>query len=444
MSLKTFKGGVHPGHHKGATEKKPVVPAKAPSVAIIPLSQHIGAPCEPLVAVGDVVKKGQKIGDSKGFISAPVHASVSGKVSKIAPCNTALGRTVDAVFIANDFQDTWHEEVKPNESWEQLTVDELKKVVREAGIVGMGGATFPTHVKLSPPAEQKIEYVLVNAAECEPYLTADHRAMLERAEDLIVGLKLVMKAVNAPKGYIGIEDNKPDAVAVMQKAAAGEPNIEVYALHTKYPQGAEKQLIKVLTGREVPSGGLPAAVGCVVQNVGTCIAIADAVRFGVPSIERIVTITGSGIKEPKNMLVRVGTPLEQVVEECGGFTDDLRKVILGGPMMGFAQAGTENLPVTKGTSGILCLTDKEVEVDELHPCIKCAKCVEVCPVSIMPIFIGSSVEQGMYDLAETYNAMDCIECGCCSYICPAKRPLTQWIRMAKGEIAAKRRAAAAK
>ncbi|HHX73628.1 MAG TPA: electron transport complex subunit RsxC [Firmicutes bacterium] len=444
MSLKTFKGGVHPGHHKSATEKKPVVPAKPPAVAIIPLSQHIGAPCEPLVAVGDEVKVGQKIGDSKGFVSAPVHASVSGKVVKIAQCDSALGRPVDAVFIENDNQDTWHESVRPNPDWENLTPDELKKIVREAGIVGMGGATFPTHVKLSPPADQKIDYVLVNAAECEPYLTADHRAMLERPEDIVCGLKLAMKIVDAPKGFIGIEDNKPDAIEVMQKAVAGEKDIEVVALQTKYPQGAEKQLIKVLTGREVPSGGLPAAVGCLVQNAGTCIAIADAVRKNLPLIERIVTITGSGIKEPQNMLVRVGTPIAEVVEQCGGFTENIRKVILGGPMMGLAQPGVDNLPVTKGTSGILCLTDKEVTVEEIRPCIKCAKCVDVCPVSIMPLFIGSSVEQGLYDRAESYNAMDCIECGCCSYICPAKRPLTQWIRMAKGEIAAKRRAAAAK
>ena len=444
MSFKTFKGGVHPGHHKSATEKKPVVPAKPPAVAIIPLSQHIGAPCDALVAVGDEVKMGQKIGDSKGFVSAPVHASVSGKVVKIGPCNSALGRPVEAIFIENDFKDTWDESVKPNPDWEKLTADELKKIVREAGIVGMGGATFPTHVKLAPPPDQKIEYILVNAAECEPYLTSDHRAMLERPEDLITGLKLVMKAANAPKGLIGIEDNKMDAVEALKKAAEGEPSIEVHALHTKYPQGAEKQLIKVFTGREVPSGGLPAAVGCVVQNVGTCIAIADAVRKGVPLIERIVTITGSGINEPQNMLVRVGTPIEEVVEQCGGFAPNLRKVILGGPMMGFAQPGVESLPVIKGTSGILCLTDKEVTVDEIRPCIKCAKCVDVCPVSIMPLFIGSSVEQGQYDKAERYNAMDCIECGCCTYICPAKRPLVQWIRMAKGEIAAKRRAAAAK
>ncbi|NLZ93927.1 MAG: electron transport complex subunit RsxC [Firmicutes bacterium] len=445
MSLKTFKGGVHPGDYKSATEGKPVVSAKAPAVAIIPLSQHIGAPCEPLVAVGDFVKKGQKIGDSKGFISAPVHASISGKVINIGPCNSALGRTVDAVFIENDFQDTWHEDVKPNPDWEQLNADELKKIVREAGIVGMGGATFPTHVKLAPPPEQKIDYVLVNAAECEPYLTADHRAMLERPEEIIIGLKLVMKAVGAAKGLIGIEDNKMDAVEVMQKAAANEPNIEVYALHTKYPQGAEKQLITVLTGREVPSGGLPAAVGCVVQNAGTCIAIADAVVKGLPLIERIVTITGSGVKEPQNLLVHVGTPVEQVIEECGGFTDDVRKLIMGGPMMGFAVPGPENLPVTKGTSGILCLSEQDVDVYEIHPCIKCGKCVEVCPVSITPLFIGACVEHGMYDKAEAYNALDCIECGCCSYICPAKRPLTQWIGMAKAEIkAAKRRAAAAK
>jgi Na+-translocating ferredoxin:NAD+ oxidoreductase subunit C len=444
MSFKTFKGGVHPGHFKSATEKKPVVPAKAPAVVIIPMSQHIGAPCEPLVAVGDEVKMGQKVGDSKGFVSAPVHSSVSGKVVQIAMCNSALGRPVQAVYIENDFQDTWHEDVKPNENWKNLGADELKKIIRDAGIVGMGGATFPTHVKVSPPPDQKIDYVLVNAAECEPYLTSDHRAMLERPEDMVIGLQLVMKTVNAPKGLIGIEDNKPDAVEALKRAAAGIPNIEVHALHTKYPQGAEKQLIKVFTDREVPSGGLPSMVGCVVQNVGTCIAIADAVRFGKPLIERIVTITGSGIMEPKNMLIRVGTPIEEVIEQCGGFRPNIRKMILGGPMMGFAQPGPENMPVIKGTSGILCLTDLEVQVHEIRPCIKCAKCVEVCPVSIMPLFIGSSVEQGMYDKAEAYNAMDCIECGCCTYICPAKRPLVQWIRMAKGDIAARRAAAAKK
>ena len=444
MSFKTFKGGVHPGDFKSATEKKPVIPAKPPAVAIIPMSQHIGAPCEPLVAVGDEVKMGQKIGDSKGFVSAPVHASISGKVVKIDMCNSALGRMVQAVWIENDFQDTWHEDVKPNPDWRKLSVDELKKAIREGGIVGMGGATFPTHVKVSPPPNQKIEYVLINAAECEPYLTSDHRAMLDRPEDIIAGLEIVMKVVNAPKGMIGIEDNKMDAVAVLKKAAEGIPNIEVHALHTKYPQGAEKQLIKVFTGREVPSGGLPSMVGCVVQNPGTCIAISDAIRFGKPLIERNVTITGSGIVEPNNMLIRVGTPIEEVVEQCGGFRPNIMKMILGGPMMGFAQPGPENQPVTKGTSGILCLTNIEVQLNEIDPCIKCAKCVEVCPVSIMPLFIGSAVEQGMYVQAETYNAMDCIECGCCTYVCPAKRPLVQWIRMAKGDIAAKRAAAAAK
>ncbi|MBS4006911.1 MAG: electron transport complex subunit RsxC [Clostridium sp.] len=444
MSFKTFKGGVHPGDFKSATEKKPVVPAKPPAVAIIPLSQHIGAPCEPLVAVGDEVKMGQKVGDSKGFVSAPVHSSVSGKVIKIEMCNSALGRPVQAIYIENDFQDTWHEDVSPNPNWQQLGVDELKKLIREGGIVGMGGATFPTHVKVSPPPGQAIDYVLVNAAECEPYLTADHRAMLERPDDIIVGLQIVMKVVNAPKGMIGIEDNKPDAVEALKKAAANFPDIEVHALHTKYPQGAEKQLIKVFTNREVPSGGLPSMVGCVVQNPGTCIAIADMVRFGKPLIERNVTITGSGIMEPKNMLVRVGTPLEEVIEQCGGFKSNIRKMVLGGPMMGFSQPGPENQPVTKGTSGILCLTEQEVQIYDIRQCIKCAKCVDVCPVSIMPLFIGSSVEQGMYDKAEAYNAMDCIECGCCTYICPSKRPLVQWIRMSKGDIAARRAAAAAK
>jgi len=438
MNFKTFRGGIHPGHFKSATEKKPVVPARPPAMVIIPMGQHIGAPCEPLVAVGEEVKMGQKIGDSQGFVSAPVHASVSGKVAKIAPCNHPLGRPVKAVYIESDGQDTWHEDVQPNPGWEELSVEELKKVIREAGIVGMGGATFPTHVKLSPPPGAKIDYVLINGAECEPYLTSDHRAMLERADEIANGLKIIMKVLHAPQGYIGVEDNKPDAVEALKKAAAGMSNVEVHALHTKYPQGAEKQLIKVFTGREVPSGGLPSAVGCVVQNVGTCIAVYEAVRFGKPLIERIVTITGAGISEPQNMLVRVGTPMEEVIAQCGGLRPNIRKVVLGGPMMGLAQAGLENFPVIKGTSGILCLTDQEVVLHDIQPCIKCGKCVDGCPVSIMPLFIGSAVEQGLYDRAEASSAMDCIECGCCAYVCPAKRPLVQWIRMSKGDIAAKR------
>ncbi|MGI6658496.1 MAG: electron transport complex subunit RsxC [Dethiobacteraceae bacterium] len=443
MSPKTFKGGIHPGDFKNLTEKKPVVPAKPPAVAVIPLSQHIGAPCKPLVAVGDEVKMGQKIGDSDASISAPVHASVSGKVIKIGTCKSNQGHLVNAVFIENDFQDTWHESVKPNPDWEQLPAEAIPKIVREAGVVGMGGAAFPCHYKLVPP--DKIEFVVVNGAECEPYLTCDHRLMLERPEDLIVGVKLVMKAVNARKGLIGIEDNKPDAIEAVRKAAANDPDIEVHALPTKYPQGSGKQLVSVLTGRETPSGCQSTTVGCLVQNVGTCVAVADAVRFGLPSIERIVTITGAGVKEPKNMLVRVGTPLTQVIEECGGFTADLRKLIMGGPMMGPTMSGPEDIPIVKGTCGILCLTEQEVQLDEIGPCIKCGKCVEVCPMGLMPLFLASAVEQRLYDIAETYHAVDCIDCGCCTYICPAKRPLNQWIGMAKNEIKAKqRRAAAAK
>lgn len=438
MGFKTFKGGIHPGHFKSATGEKPTVPALPPAMVVIPMVQHMGASCEPLVAVGDAVKMGQKIGDSKGFVSAPVHSSVSGKVAKIDYCNHPLGRPVRAIYIESDGQDTWHGDVQPRPDYMKLTPDELKKIIREAGIVGMGGAAFPTHVKLSPPPEKKIEFVLVNAAECEPYLTSDHRATLERPQDILAGLRLVMKTVKASKGYIGIEDNKPDAIEALRQAAAGEGNIEVQVLHTKYPQGAEKQLIKVCTGREVPSGGLPMDVGCVVQNVATCIAVSDAVRFGRPLIERIVTITGSGIYEPKNMLIRVGVMINEVVEQCGGFRPNIRKLILGGPMMGLAQPGPD-LPVIKGTSGILCLTDAEVELTEIKPCIKCAKCSDACPVSIMPLFIGSAVEHDRYDKAEGWNALDCIECGCCSYICPANRPLVQWIRMAKSDITARRR-----
>ncbi len=435
---KTFKGGVHPGHFKSATADKPIKPAQLPARVAILMQQHIGAPCEPLVQVGDEVKVGQKVGDSQGFVSAPVHSSVSGKVIEIKSYLHPIGRMASSVVIESDGEYTLHEDVKPNPDLKDLSVDELKKIIREAGIVGMGGATFPTHVKLSPPPDKKIDYVIINGAECEPFLTSDHRVMLERPEDVIYGLKVVMKVLGVEKGYIGVEDNKPDCIEALRKAAEGEP-IEVRALHTKYPQGAEKQLIKVFTNREVPSGGgLPMDVGAVVQNSGTVVAIADAIKKGMPLVERIVTITGPGIKEPANLLVKVGTMISEVVEECGGLNENTRKVILGGPMMGLAQT-TLDMPVIKGTSGILILTEEEVKVEEIKPCIRCAKCVEVCPVSILPNMIGSASEKGFLEKAEAFNATDCIECGCCSYICPAKRPLTQWIRMSKGEILAKRR-----
>ncbi len=434
---KTFKGGVHPGHFKSATAGKPIKPAQLPARVAILMQQHIGAPCEPLVDVGDFVKVGQKVGDSKGFVSAPVHASVSGKVVEIKNYLHPIGRIASAVVIESDGEYTPADSIAANPSLEDLSADELKKIIREAGIVGMGGATFPTHVKLSPPPDKTIDTVIINGAECEPFLTADHRLMVERPEDVVFGLKVIMKVLGLDKGYIGVEDNKPDCVAALKKAAAAEP-IEVRALHTKYPQGAEKQLIYAFTGREVPSGGLPMDVGSVVQNAGTAAAIADAVQRGMPTVERIVTVTGPGVAEPANLLVKVGTMVSEVISQCGGLKENARKVILGGPMMGLAQT-TMEMPVIKGTSGILVLTDEEVKIQEIKPCIRCGRCVEVCPVNIVPLTIGSATEKGLLDKAEAYYAVDCIECGCCSYICPAKRPLTQWIRMSKGEILAKRK-----
>ncbi len=441
MSERTFVGGIHPSYFKEATAGMAITPARPPSRVVIPLQQHIGAPCEAVVQEGDEVKVGQKIGEPKGFVSAPIHSSVSGKVTKIAPFYHPLGNPVESVIIESDGQDTPDESIKPNKALEELTPDEIKEIAKEAGLVGLGGATFPTHVKLAPPPEFKIDTLIINGAECEPFLTADHRIMLERAEDMVYGTMAFMKALGAERGIIGIEDNKPDAIESVQKAVAevgGGYNLEVQSLHTKYPQGAEKMLIKATTGREVPPGALPMAVNVVNQNVGTAVAMTEAIKLGKPLYERVVTVTGPGIKEPANLMVRNGTLVEDVIEQCGGMTDDARKVVLGGPLMGLAQPTTE-VPCIKGTSGILILTEEFVEEFPIDPCIKCGKCVDNCPMNLLPNTIGSAGEIENIDMAEKYGAMDCFECGCCTYICPANRPLVQWIKLAKGEIAARRK-----
>jgi len=441
MSERTFVGGIHPGYYKDKTSGIPISLARAPSQVIIPMAQNIGAPCDAIVQVGDEVKVGQRIGEPKGFVSAAIFASVSGKVTKIEPFNHSMGTPVMAVFIENDGQDTPYEGMKPNKDLEELTPEEIVNICKDAGLVGLGGATFPTHVKLSPPPEVKIDTVIINGAECEPFLTADHRCMVERADDVVYGLKAFMKALGATLGVIGVEDNKPDAVSSLQKAVAegaGNYKIEVHALHTKYPQGAEKMLIKATTGREVPTGALPMAVNVVNQNSGTAIALAEAIKLGKPLYERVVTVTGPGINNPGNLMVRNGTLVSDLIEQCGGLTDNARKLILGGPMMGFAQP-TDEVPAIKGTSGVLILTDDMVTETPIDACIKCGKCMEVCPMNLMPNFIGTASEKNVMDLAEKYGAMDCFECGCCTYTCPAKRPLVQWIRLAKGAIAASKR-----
>ncbi|MFZ5965944.1 MAG: electron transport complex subunit RsxC [Bacillota bacterium] len=437
MSFLSFRGGVHPPHFKEATARHEVQKAVEPSIVTIPLQQHIGAPCQPIVKVGDMVKVGQKIGEAAGFVSAPVHSSVSGKVKQIANMLTPSGEVM-CIVIESDGMNTVHENVIPKGSIDNLTGKEILEIIKEAGIVGMGGAAFPTHVKLSPPPEKKIEYIILNGAECEPYLTADHRLMLENPDDIVYGLKAMMKVVNVEKAYIGIEDNKPDAIERMKKAVENEKSIQIVGLHTKYPQGAEKQLIYACIKKEVPSGGLPMDVGVVVNNVGTAAAIAKTIKTGMPLIERIATITGKGIKEPKNLLIKIGTSFKEIIEQCGGYNGTPGKLIMGGPMMGLAQYSDE-IPAIKGTSGILVLSPEEARLPEPKPCIRCGKCVEICPAFIQPLYISAYSLQNMHETAEKYNALDCIECGSCSFICPSKRPLLQSIRVSKREIIAKKR-----
>lgn len=442
MGIRTvsFKGGIHPDYNKELTASKAIEPAVPPSIVVIPLQQHTGAPCQPLVKVGDDVKMGQKIGEASGFVSVPVHSSVSGKVVAIEPRLHPGGQQVVSVVIESDGRDALDESIKPQGDIDSLSKDAIIDIIKEAGIAGLGGAAFPTHVKLLPPPDKKIDLVIINGAECEPYLTCDHRLMVEKPEDVVYGTRAIMKALGVDKAVIAIENNKADAIAAILKAASAYPNIDVVALKTKYPQGAEKQLIKALTGKEVPSGGLPSDVGAVVDNVGTAAAIAKAIKTGMPLIERVVTVTGKGIKEPKNLLARIGTPFAQLIEQCGGFSGQPGKVIMGGPMMGIAQFSLD-VPVIKGTSGILVLNEQEAETPAAQTCIRCGRCVEACPMNLLPLFISQYALAGMYDKAEQYYALDCIECGCCSFECPAKRPLVESIRLAKRAILAKRRKA---
>ncbi len=433
----TFSGGAHPAGNKELTAHKPTVQAAIPKRAIIPLSQHIGAPTKPLVVIGQEVKKGERLSEPTGFVSAPVHASISGKVAAIGNFPHPLGLDMQAIVIESDGKDEWIAGLKENSDYHMMGADELKKTVQDAGIVGMGGATFPTHVKLSPPKEKPIDIVILNGAECEPYLTSDHRLMLEKPREIVEGLKILMKILGVSKGYIGIEANKPDAIEAMGKAASGSHNIQVVPVKVKYPQGAEKMLIKAVTGRTVPAGGLPMDVNVVVQNVGTAEAIYNAVRFGRPLIERYVTVTGRGVKEPKNFLARIGTQFSQLIEEAGGLTDSAAKVISGGPMMGMSQHTLE-VPVIKGTSGILVLPRAEVSVKSYGPCIRCSRCVDVCPMKLQPSMIGLFIEKGHYEDAKDYNLMDCFECGTCSFVCPSNRPMVQWVKRAKRELMKKK------
>lgn len=441
MKLKdlTFKGGVNVPHNKGFTEDLPIEPAEEPAIVTIPLHQHTGAPCDPVVKVGDEVKVGQKIGQSGAFVSAPVHSSVSGIVKKITPMAIPTGLTVNCVVIESDGKNTMDESVRPKGDLEDLSSEEVIQIIKEAGITGMGGAGFPAHVKFSPPAEKKIDTILINGAECEPYLTADHRLMVEEPEKIVFGLKAIMKAVGVERGIIGIEKNKPNAIKALREASKDERNISVVSLKVKYPQGDEKRLIDATLKRQVPSGGLPMDVGAVVSNISTARAISEAINEGKPLYERVVTVTGKGIKNPKNLVVKIGTPFKDVIGQCGGFNEGSPgKIIMGGPMMGLSQYSID-VPVIKGSGGILVLTEEEAKPDPVQPCIKCGKCVEVCPVNLQPLYLSSYSLKGNFDKTEDLHALDCVECGSCSFICPAKRPLVESIRVAKREIMAKKK-----
>jgi electron transport complex protein RnfC len=436
MNAVTFHGGIHPAYHKDLSDRADVEPLDPPKTAVVPLGQHIGAPAKPVVAKGDEVKIGQLIAEPGGFVSAPIHAPISGKIAAIEPRPHPLGKHLEAIVIEADGEDAWADPL-PSLDPDQADRDELVARIKEAGIVGMGGATFPTHVKLSPPKGKPIDTVILNGAECEPYLTADHQIMVTEAEAVVDGLLIVRKCLGAKRAIIGIEENKPDAIRAIEKAAKGK-DVEVVALEVKYPQGAEKQLIDAVLDRQVPSGGLPMDVKVVVQNVGTAAAISEAVRKGRPLVQRITTVTGSIVKEPKNLLIRVGTPVSEAIAACGGLTAEPRKLILGGPMMGMTQH-TDEVPVIKGTSGILLLGADEVSTEPEGPCIRCGECVRACPMGLRPTDIATLSSAGLFQEAEAEDTLDCIECGSCSWGCPARITLVQWIRHAKGQIMSARR-----
>ena len=433
--FKTFSiGGIHP-HENKLSAHQPIVAAETPEQAVIMLSQHIGAPAKPIVAKGDVVKVGTRIADPVGFVSAAIHASVSGKVAKIDTVVDASGYAKPAIFIDVE-GDEWDEKIDRSVEIVKdcsLSSDEIRKKIAEAGIVGLGGACFPTHIKLTPPSTFKVECLIINAVECEPYLTADHQLMLEHAEEILVGVSILMKAVKVNKAFIGIEANKPDAIKVMTKEASRYAGIEVVALKVKYPQGSEKQLINAITKRQVASGALPVSVGTVVQNVATVFAVYQAVQKNKPLFERIVTVTGKSLEKPANFLARVGTPISQLVKACGGLPEDSGKVISGGPMMGKALAHVD-VPVTKGSSGVLLMNRKDARRGEVRTCIRCAKCVTVCPMGLEPYLLSALSENGDFERMEKEEIMDCIECGSCQFTCPTNRPLLDYCRLGKREV----------
>ena len=437
MAFLTFRGGVHPYDGKELSKEKPVRELLPGKELVYPLSQHIGAPAKPIVAKGDHVLAGQKIAEMGGFVSANIHASVSGTVKEIKKVRNNVGSMVDAIVVEND-EKYETVEFQKADSLENLSKEEILDRIKEGGVVGMGGAGFPTHVKLAPKEPEKIEYVLVNGAECEPYLTSDYRRMLEQPEWIIGGLKCILKLFDNAKGYICIEDNKPDCIAKMTEMVKGEQKIEVRTLKTKYPQGAERCLIYAVSGREINSSMLPADAGCVVDNIDTVCAVYRAVMAGEPVMDRIVTVTGEAVADPCNFKAKMGMSFAELLEAAGGLKQPAKKIVSGGPMMGFAMFDY-HVPVVKTSSAMLCMTEDDISEKEPTACINCGRCVNACPARLVPSRLATYSEHGQAELFEKHHGMECVECGCCSFVCPAKRPLTQSMRSMRKMVMANRR-----
>lgn len=437
MALLTFKGGIHPDDGKRLAKDKAIVDVKPTGDLVYPVSQHIGAPANPIVAVGDHVLKGQMIAEAGGFVSAPIYASVSGTVKAIAPHLNPTGGTVNSIVIENDgeYKEVEYPAVKPVD---EMTKEEILNAIGNAGVVGMGGAGFPTRVKLSPKEPDKIDYIIANCAECEPYITADYRTMIETPEKLVEGMKIVLRLFDNAKGIFGVEDNKPDCIAKLKELTADDPRLEVLALKTKYPQGGERQLIFATTGRSINSKMLPADAGCIVDNVETMVAIYNAVRFGRPLTNRIFTVTGDAVCEPRNFYISIGTSYSQLLEAAGGLVAPAKKMIAGGPMMGFALFGID-VPTTKTTSALLCLTEDEASKYETTACINCGRCVDACPEALVPSRLADYSEHHQMDMFEQWYGLECVECGSCSYVCPARRPLAQSVKTMKKFVLAEKR-----